>query len=72
VVLEAFRHGKHVILMSAELDATSGPVLQLYAERHGVILSACVGDGPGVQMNQYRWVRGLGLVPRVIGNVEGL
>jgi predicted homoserine dehydrogenase-like protein len=72
VVLEAFRHGKHVILMNAELDATIGPVLQLYAERHGVILSACDGDEPGVQMNLYRWVRGLGLVPRVIGNVKGL
>jgi predicted homoserine dehydrogenase-like protein len=72
LVLEAFRHGKHVILMNAELDATIGPVLQLYAERHGVILSACDGDEPGVQMNLYRWVRGLGLVPRVIGNVKGL
>ena len=28
VVLEAFRHGKHVILMNAELDATIGPILQ--------------------------------------------
>jgi predicted homoserine dehydrogenase-like protein len=72
VILEAFRHGKHVILMNRELDATIGPVLQLYAERHGVILSACDGDEPGVQMNLYRWVRGLGLVPRVIGNVKGL
>jgi predicted homoserine dehydrogenase-like protein len=72
VVLEAFRHGKHVILMNAELDATIGPVLHVYAQRHGVILSACDGDEPGVQMNLYRWVRGLGLVPRVIGNVKGL
>jgi predicted homoserine dehydrogenase-like protein len=72
VVLEAFDHGKHVILMNAELDATIGPVLQLYAQRNGVILSACDGDEPGVQLNLYRWVRGLGLVPRVIGNVKGL
>jgi predicted homoserine dehydrogenase-like protein len=72
VVLEAFRHGKHVILMNAELDATIGPLLHLYAERHGVVLSACDGDEPGVQMNLCRWVRGLGLVPRVIGNVKGL
>jgi predicted homoserine dehydrogenase-like protein len=72
VVLEAFRHGKHVILMNAELDATIGPILQLYASRHDVVLSACDGDEPGVQMNLYRWVRGLGLVPRVIGNVKGL
>ena len=72
VVLEAFRHGKHVILMNAELDATIGPLLHVYAERHGVILSACDGDEPGVQMNLCRWVQGLGLVPRVIGNVKGL
>jgi predicted homoserine dehydrogenase-like protein len=72
VALEAFRHGKHVILMNAELDATIGPMLQVYASRHDVILSACDGDEPGVQMNLCRWVRGLGLVPRVIGNVKGL
>ena len=32
VALEAFRHGKHVILMNAELDATIGPILHLHAE----------------------------------------
>jgi predicted homoserine dehydrogenase-like protein len=72
VVLEAFQHGKHVILMNAELDATIGPLLHVYANRHSVVLSACDGDEPGVQMNLFRWVRGLGLVPRVIGNVKGL
>jgi len=58
--------------MNAELDATIGPILQVYADRHGVILSPCDGDEPGVQMNLYRWVKGLGLVPRLIGNVKGL
>jgi predicted homoserine dehydrogenase-like protein len=72
VALEAFHHGKHLILMNAELDATIGPLLHVLAARHGVVLSACDGDEPGVQMNLYRWVRGLGLVPRVIGNVKGL
>src|SRR5215831_1662558 len=72
VVLEAFKHGKDVVLMNAEIDATIGSILQVYAKKHGVILSACDGDEPGVQMNLYRWVRGLGLVPRVIGNVKGL
>src|SRR5690242_2910339 len=72
VVLEAFRHGKDVVLMNAELDATIGPILQIYARKYGVILSACDGDEPGVQMNLYRWVKGLGLTPRVIGNVKGL
>jgi predicted homoserine dehydrogenase-like protein len=72
VVLEAFRHGKHVVLMNAEIDATIGPILQVYAGKHGVILSACDGDEPGVQLNLFRWVVGLGLVPRVMGNVKGL
>src|SRR5206468_11124290 len=72
VILEAFKCGKHVVLLNAEIDATIGPILQVYAERSGVILSACDGDEPGVQMNLYRWVCGLGLIPRVIGNVKGL
>ena len=72
LVLEAFKHGKDVVLMNAELDATIGPILQLYAKKHGVIMSACDGDEPGVQINLYRWVCGLGLVPRVIGNIKGL
>ena len=72
VALEAFRHGKDVVLMNAELDGTIGPILQTYAERHGVILTGCEGDEPGVQMNLYRWVKGLGLTPRLLGNVKGL
>ena len=72
VILEAFAHGKDVVLMNAEVDATIGPILQVYAEKHGVMLSACEGDEPGVQMNLYRWVKGLGLTPRVMGNVKGL
>jgi predicted homoserine dehydrogenase-like protein len=72
VILEAFKHGKDVVLMNAEVDATIGPILQVYAKKYGVILSACDGDEPGVQMNLYRWVKGLGLIPRVIGNIKGL
>jgi predicted homoserine dehydrogenase-like protein len=72
VAFEAFKHGKDVILLNAEIDATIGPILQVYAEKHGVIMSACEGDEPGLQVNLYRWVKGLGLTPRVIGNVKGL
>jgi len=72
VILEAFRFGKPVVLMNAEVDSTIGPILRVYAKHHGVILSACDGDEPGVEMNLYRWVKGLGLVPRVMGNVKGL
>jgi len=72
VILEAFKHGKHVVLLNAEIDATIGPILQVYAARYNVVLSACEGDEPGVQINLHRWVTGLGLIPRVIGNVKGL
>jgi predicted homoserine dehydrogenase-like protein len=72
VILEAFRHGKPVVLMNAEVDATIGPILRVYARKHGAILSACDGDEPGVQMNLFRWVKGMGLIPRVMGNVKGL
>ena len=72
MVLDAFEHGKHVILMNAELDATIGPILQIYARKAGVILSACDGDQPGVEINLFRYVKGLGLTPRVMGNIKGL
>jgi predicted homoserine dehydrogenase-like protein len=72
LLLEAFKHGKDVVLVNAELDATIGPILQTYADKYGVILSACDGDEPGLQMNLYRWVKGLGLTPRVMGNIKGL
>ena len=72
VALEAFAYGKHFVAMNAELDATVGPILHRYAVRDGVHFSACDGDEPGLQLNLSRWVRGLGLEPRVMGNVKGL
>lgn len=72
VALDAFEHGKHFVAMNAELDATIGPVLHLHAQSHDVEFSACDGDEPGLQMNLCRWVRGLGLEPRIFGNVKGL
>jgi predicted homoserine dehydrogenase-like protein len=72
VVMEAIAHHKHVILMNAELDGTIGPILKVYADRAGVILSACDGDQPGVQMNLYRFVKSIGLTPLLCGNIKGL
>jgi predicted homoserine dehydrogenase-like protein len=72
VTLEALKHQKTVVLMNAEIDATIGPILQVYAKKYGGFLSACDGDEPGVQMNLVRWVKWLGLIPRVIGNIKGL
>jgi predicted homoserine dehydrogenase-like protein len=72
VFMEAFANGKHVVMMNAEVDATIGPIMQTYAKRAGVTLSACDGDEPGLQMNLVRWVAGLGLIPRVVCNIKGL
>jgi predicted homoserine dehydrogenase-like protein len=72
IILEAFANKKSVVLMNAEVDATIGPILRVYARKHGQILSACEGDEPGVQMNLFRWVKGLGLIPRAMVNVKGL
>ena len=72
LALDAFSHGKHLILMNAELDATLGPILQTYAAQAGVIMSACDGDQPAVEINLFRFVSGLGLIPRVMGNIKGL
>ncbi|WP_250124076.1 Gfo/Idh/MocA family oxidoreductase [Chroococcidiopsis sp. CCMEE 29] len=72
VVMEAIANRKHIILMNAELDGTIGPMLKVYADRAGVILSACDGDQPGVQMNLYRFVKSIGLTPLLCGNIKGL
>lgn len=72
VTLEAVTHGRHVVSMNAELDGTVGPILKAYADRAGAILTASDGDQPGVQMNLWRFVRGLGLTPLLCGNVKGL
>jgi predicted homoserine dehydrogenase-like protein len=72
VVMEAIAYRKHIILMNAELDGTVGPILKVYADRAGVILSACDGDQPGVQMNLYRFVKSIGLTPLLCGNIKGL
>ncbi|MDI5934697.1 NAD(P)H-dependent oxidoreductase [Halomonas kalidii] len=71
-VLAALEHGKHVIQMNAELDGTIGPILKAKAEREGAIYTFADGDQPGVQMNLYRFVSGLGMTPVLCGNIKGL
>ena len=72
VTLRAIERRKHVVTMNAELDGTVGCILKEYAERHGVILTGSDGDQPGVELNLYRFVRGIGLTPLVMGNIKGL
>ncbi|MBB4601070.1 putative homoserine dehydrogenase-like protein [Hymenobacter luteus] len=72
VVLEAIRHGKHIILLNAELDGTVGPILKVYADRAGVVYTVADGDQPGVTLNLARFVKGLGVTPVLCGNIKGL
>ncbi|WP_102127671.1 NAD(P)H-dependent oxidoreductase [Deinococcus planocerae] len=72
VTLEAIAHGRHMVTMNAELDATVGPLLKRRADAAGVILTAADGDQPGVQANLYRFVKSIGLTPLVCGNIKGL
>jgi predicted homoserine dehydrogenase-like protein len=72
VALEAIRNKKHVVLMNAELDGTLGPILKAYADRAGVVITNADGDQPGVILNLYRFVRGIGVRPVLCGNIKGL
>ena len=72
VALEAIEHKKHVVLMNAEVDATIGPILKARADQAGIVLTNADGDQPGVTMNLYRFVRGLGVRPVLCGNIKGL
>lgn len=72
IVMEAIANHKHVVMMNAELDGTIGAILKVYADKAGVILTACDGDQPGVQLNLYRFVKSIGLTPLLCGNIKGL
>ena len=72
VVLTAIEHGKHTILMNAELDGTFGPLLRRKADAAGVVYTNADGDQPGVQLNLYRFVKGIGVRPVLCGNIKGL
>jgi predicted homoserine dehydrogenase-like protein len=72
VVFEAIKNSKHVVLMNAELDSTIGPILKVYADKAGVVITNADGDQPGVEMNLYRYVKGIGVKPVLCGNIKGL
>lgn len=72
VVLRAIEHGKHVVLMNAELDATLGPILKVRADAQGVVITNTDGDEPGVAMNLVRFARTVGYEPVAAGNIKGL
>ncbi len=72
ITLDAIAHGKHTVIVNAELDSTIGPILKARADQAGVVLTNTDGDEPGVAMTLYRYVRSLGLRPVAAGNIKGM
>jgi len=72
VVLDAFDHGKDVVLVNAELDSLIGPILKARADKAGVVITHTDGDEPGVAMTLLRYLRTLGLRPVAAGNIKGM
>jgi predicted homoserine dehydrogenase-like protein len=71
-ILKAFEKGKHVLSFNAELDSTLGPILYQKSKDAGVKYALGDGDQPGVTMNLYRYVKGMGFEPLVCGNIKGM
>ncbi len=71
VSLEALTHGKHLVLMNAEVDAAVGPVLKEYADRNDAVYTYTDGDEPGVAMNLFRFVASIGYKPVMLGQIKG-
>jgi predicted homoserine dehydrogenase-like protein len=70
VTMNALLHKKHVILMNAALDATLGPILSVYAQKAGVVLTNVDGNPAGSSMNLYRYVKSLGIEPVFCGSMD--
>ena len=71
VAFDAITHGKHLVLMNAEVDSTIGPILKVHADRHGVVYTYTDGDEPGVAMNLFRFVDSIGYRPVLMGQIKG-
>ncbi len=72
VTLDSFDHGKHVVLVNAELDSLLGPILKMRADQAGVVVTNTDGDEPGVAMTLLRYLRSIGLRTVAAGNIKGM
>lgn len=72
VALDAFAHGKPVVLVNAELDSLIGPILKTRADEAGVVVTHTDGDEPGVAMTLFRYCQTVGLRPVAAGNIKGM
>ncbi|MBM3622097.1 MAG: flagellar biosynthesis protein FlgA [Alphaproteobacteria bacterium] len=58
--LEAFRNGKHVVMVTVEADAFCGPLLAKRAADAGVVYSLAYGDQPALICELVDWARASG------------
>jgi len=58
--LAAFRHGKHVVMVTVEADAFCGPLLARRAHEAGVVYSLAYGDQPALICDLVDWARAAG------------
>jgi predicted homoserine dehydrogenase-like protein len=58
--LEAFRNGKHVVMVTVEADCFCGPMLAKKAAEAGVVYSLAYGDQPALICDLVDWARAAG------------
>ncbi|MDW8468638.1 MAG: SAF domain-containing protein [Burkholderiales bacterium] len=58
--LAAFRHGKHVVMVTVEADCFCGPMLARRAAEAGVVYSLAYGDQPALVCELVDWARASG------------
>ena len=58
--LDAFKHGKHVVMVTVEADAMCGPLLARRARDAGVVYSLAYGDQPALICDLVDWARAAG------------
>ena len=68
---QALLHGKHLVLMNAEIDLIFGPYFAALAEENGVIYTSCDGDQHGVIKRLWDEATLWGIEPVLAGNIKG-
>ncbi len=61
IALEAFRNGKHVVMLNVEADITIGRYLKREAARAGVVYTGAAGDEPAATVELIGLAQALGL-----------
>lgn len=59
--LEAIEHGKHLAMVSKDVDIVVGPILKHMADKAGVVYTQVDGDQHGLLVQLVEWARELGL-----------